>query len=42
MPYAKPLDTGIDLLVRCSEDQFWTVVHCKSYEEKIYIQKELD
>ncbi|QQU88482.1 hypothetical protein I6I68_00270 [Corynebacterium glucuronolyticum] len=38
-PYAKRPDTGVDLLVRRSEDQFWTVVHCKSYKEKIYIYK---
>ncbi|MHA6527479.1 restriction endonuclease [Corynebacterium pyruviciproducens] len=38
-PYAKRPDTGIYLLVRRSEDQFWTVVHCKSYKEKIYIHK---
>ena len=40
-PYAKRPDTGIYLLVRRSEDQIWTVVHCKSYKKKIYIHKSL-
>ncbi|WP_366515981.1 hypothetical protein [uncultured Corynebacterium sp.] len=39
LPYAKRLDIGIDLLVRLREDQSWTVIQCKSYEEKIYIHK---
>lgn len=38
-PYATRADTGIDLVARRVEDQSWTAIQCKFYEEKTYLQK---